>query len=502
MRTADGRLAYLDFGMVGEVDARIRRGLVRATLHLVNREYSALADDFVTLGMLPKSADKAAVVPALTRVFADALRNGVNGLSFGELSGDLGRTMYQFNFQIPSYYTLLVRSLSVLEGIALASDKEYKVLGAAYPWVARRLLTDASPELRSTLLELLYKDGRFDFRRMEGLLTQASRALGRPARRGGDAAPRGDALALLLSPQGEFVRGIVVEELAKGADAAWRLAADGALEGTRGQVLAALAWEPGAAAAGLPPPPPGAGPLLRAVMDVLAAAPRLADQEDRYQVEGLRSLAAALQRATQAQRAAEEARARGGGAVAAGGRASSTWVQDAGAAGGGGSAGAGSSSSGSSRRSSQGAAAPPQQDAVAAVLETLEAAGALLQWALKEAETLGPEERAEALRLPLEIAQAVASRLAARAVRWALVGDPLVRRPTGSPPPPPSSSSSASAAAAAAAGAPPPPAPLPLPLPRLPRLGRRAAREELRRARRARGARARLGRRGPRRRAR
>jgi len=31
------------------------RGLMRATLHLVNREFEALADDFVTLGMLPKA---------------------------------------------------------------------------------------------------------------------------------------------------------------------------------------------------------------------------------------------------------------------------------------------------------------------------------------------------------------------------------------------------------------------------------------------------------------
>lgn len=33
----------------------LRRGLMRATLHLVNREFEALADDFVTLGMLPKA---------------------------------------------------------------------------------------------------------------------------------------------------------------------------------------------------------------------------------------------------------------------------------------------------------------------------------------------------------------------------------------------------------------------------------------------------------------
>lgn len=40
--------------------------------------------------------------------------------------------MYRFKFQIPSYYSLLVRSLSVLEGIALASDPNYKVHG----WVS------------------------------------------------------------------------------------------------------------------------------------------------------------------------------------------------------------------------------------------------------------------------------------------------------------------------------------------------------------------------------
>lgn len=35
---------------------------MRATLHLVNREFEALADDFVTLGMLPKAEVGAALL--------------------------------------------------------------------------------------------------------------------------------------------------------------------------------------------------------------------------------------------------------------------------------------------------------------------------------------------------------------------------------------------------------------------------------------------------------
>lgn len=157
LRMKDGRLCYLDFGMMGEVDVNIRRGLIRATLHLVNREYAALADDFITLGMLPSDADREAVVPALTGVFAEALAGGVSNLSFGDLSANLGRTMYQFSFRIPSYYTLLVRSLSVLEGIALASDPRYVLAG--YPGMDS-ISHKAEPERRlySSLLhtKLLY----------------------------------------------------------------------------------------------------------------------------------------------------------------------------------------------------------------------------------------------------------------------------------------------------------------------------------------------------------
>jgi predicted unusual protein kinase regulating ubiquinone biosynthesis (AarF/ABC1/UbiB family) len=48
-------------------------------------------------------------------------------------------------------------SLTVLEGIALSTDPNYKVLSSSYPWIARKVLTDKSPQLQSTLRSLLYK---------------------------------------------------------------------------------------------------------------------------------------------------------------------------------------------------------------------------------------------------------------------------------------------------------------------------------------------------------
>lgn len=89
--------------------------MINATLHLVNREFAQLAEDFMGLGLLPPDSDVQRLAPALTAVFSKALAGGVSNVSFSALSADLGQTMYQFNFRIPPYYTLLVRSLSVLE---------------------------------------------------------------------------------------------------------------------------------------------------------------------------------------------------------------------------------------------------------------------------------------------------------------------------------------------------------------------------------------------------
>lgn len=48
-------------------------------------------------------------------------------------------------------------SLAVLEGIAISIDPNYKVLGSTYPWIARKVLTDSSPKLKSSLQALLYE---------------------------------------------------------------------------------------------------------------------------------------------------------------------------------------------------------------------------------------------------------------------------------------------------------------------------------------------------------
>jgi predicted unusual protein kinase regulating ubiquinone biosynthesis (AarF/ABC1/UbiB family) len=173
LATMDGKLAYLDFGMMSEVKPAQRYGLIEAIVHVVNREFDSLAKDYVKLEFLTPETDLTPIIPAFAKVFANAEGASVADLNIKSITDDLSALMYEYPFRVPPYYALIIRSLVTLEGIAIYIDPNFKVLSEAYPYVAKRLLTDPADELRTSLQELLFKDGKFRWNRLENLLKNA-----------------------------------------------------------------------------------------------------------------------------------------------------------------------------------------------------------------------------------------------------------------------------------------------------------------------------------------
>ena len=171
----DGRLCYLDFGMMSDITQQSRVGLIRAVVHLVNRNFDKLSYDFVQLGFLSEEVDLKPIAPAFEKVFTSALEIGVNKMDFKAVTDDMSGIMYKFPFKLPPYYALIIRSLITLEGIALSVDPNFKILGAAYPYFARRLMEDENPELRDSLKEMLFDKNSLKLERLDDLLTSATK---------------------------------------------------------------------------------------------------------------------------------------------------------------------------------------------------------------------------------------------------------------------------------------------------------------------------------------
>ncbi len=112
---------------------------------------------------------------ALAAALPDVLSASVDTLNIKNVIGQLGDVMYKFPFNLPPYYTAIVRCLGVLEGLAIQVDPKFRIINDAYPYVASRVLSDA--KLQDILQYMvLTKDDKVRWSRLENLLQSASTA--------------------------------------------------------------------------------------------------------------------------------------------------------------------------------------------------------------------------------------------------------------------------------------------------------------------------------------
>ncbi|GAQ84993.1 Predicted unusual protein kinase [Klebsormidium nitens] len=253
IRTPDGRLAILDFGLMTQITEDQKYGMIEAISHLIHRDYEAIVEDFVLLDFIPPGVDLRPILPVLAKVFDQALEGGgAKNINFQELAADLAQITFDYPFRIPPYFALIIRAIGVLEGIALTGNSDFAIVDEAYPYIAQRLLTDPSPRLRAALRYTVYgKSGVFDVDRfidiMEAfetftdqaktgggqlsgsgmaslgqLLPPASTARAVADAQGPPGVQTRAALNFMLSKDGEFFREFILDEVVKGIDAVSR----------------------------------------------------------------------------------------------------------------------------------------------------------------------------------------------------------------------------------------------------------------------------------------
>lgn len=182
----DGRIAYVDFGNVAELSQRNKEVLIDAVVHAVNKDYDGMAQDFMNLGFLAPGTDVEPIVPALEKIWADSLGRSLSDFNFRTVTTKFNELVYQYPIRIPERYSLVIRSLLTQEGICLTLDAGFHFLEVAYPYIARRLLTDEDPALRQRLFQVLFQNNRFQWDRLENLIQLAKDApAGRAASAGG-----------------------------------------------------------------------------------------------------------------------------------------------------------------------------------------------------------------------------------------------------------------------------------------------------------------------------
>mmetsp|Transcript_126 Transcript_126/g.307 ORF Transcript_126/g.307 Transcript_126/m.307 type:complete len:833 (-) Transcript_126:259-2757(-) len=222
LRTPDGRLCILDWGMTINVPTDLQLSLLEFIADLNAENYEDVPSDLVRLQFVPEdkidelrqsgltvaisnmlklAAEGGGPKGAMKRMvaqnkekYADALKEfddldskeatevrqrlfredwqremAEDSLSRGDIpsstTADVTMKIEQLQeknadvFAIPDYFVYMSRAFSTLEGIGLSSDSNYSILQECYPYLAKRLISDDSPRARGALKMLLYGNG-------------------------------------------------------------------------------------------------------------------------------------------------------------------------------------------------------------------------------------------------------------------------------------------------------------------------------------------------------
>ena len=167
----NGHIAYVDFGMMDSISDSDRLTLIKAIVHLINNEYLLLAKDFQKLGFLSEKQNLDVLVDPLRVVLGGSLGEKVGEFNFKKITDKFSKLMYSYPFRVPSRFALIIRAVVSQEGLALRLDPDFKIIRIAYPYIAKKLLTDDSDEIVDILIDVIFdKNGKIQLDKLESLL--------------------------------------------------------------------------------------------------------------------------------------------------------------------------------------------------------------------------------------------------------------------------------------------------------------------------------------------
>ena len=144
---ADGRLAVVDFGIMGRLDRSTRRHLAQLLLAFLNRDYRAAADVHFAAGWVSRHHSKASFAQALRSIGEPIFDRPQHEISIARLLSQLFRVTETFGMETQPQLLLLQKTMLVAEGSGRALCPEINMWSLARPimneWMHEELRLDA-----------------------------------------------------------------------------------------------------------------------------------------------------------------------------------------------------------------------------------------------------------------------------------------------------------------------------------------------------------------------
>ncbi|CAL4967527.1 unnamed protein product [Urochloa decumbens] len=180
--TPEGRVGFLDFGLLCVMERKHQRAMLASIVHIVNGDWASLVYDLTEMDVVPPNTNLRRVTMDLEDALGEVtFEEGIPEIKFSKVLGKIWSVAFKYHFRMPPYYTLVLRSLASLEGLAVAADGTFKTFQAAYPYVVRKLLSDNSLATRRLLNQAIFNRRKeFQWQKINAFLKLSSASASLP----------------------------------------------------------------------------------------------------------------------------------------------------------------------------------------------------------------------------------------------------------------------------------------------------------------------------------
>ncbi|XP_024003876.1 uncharacterized protein LOC18027260 isoform X2 [Eutrema salsugineum] len=180
--TTSRQIGFLDFGLVCRMERKHQLAMLASIVHIVNGDWASLVDALTDMDVIKTGVNTRRFTMDLEYALGEVeLKNGIPDIEFTKVLSKIVKVALNYQMRMPPYFTLVLRSLACLEGLAAAGDPNFKTFEAAYPFVVQKLLTENSAATRKILHSaVLNRKKEFRWERVALFLTKSSARNGSP----------------------------------------------------------------------------------------------------------------------------------------------------------------------------------------------------------------------------------------------------------------------------------------------------------------------------------
>ena len=147
---AQGRLAAVDFGIMGRLDAGMRRFMAGTLAGFLQRDYRKVAELHYEFAFVPAHHPIETFAQALRAIGEPIFGRSARDVSIARLLGQLFETTRRFDMQAQPQLVLLQKTMVVVEGVCRGLDPDFDIWQAARPVAEKWVSDNIGPEAAFT----------------------------------------------------------------------------------------------------------------------------------------------------------------------------------------------------------------------------------------------------------------------------------------------------------------------------------------------------------------